>query len=200
MARDWSLVLDVGANQGDYAAEVQKVNPACRVVCFEPNRDLLPALQGRRIAEIHTTAVGDTGDNITIHINTADPSQSSLFRRSSDTVERRVPCVMLDDFCVSRGVERIDMVKIDTEGNETAVLRGMRHLIERSVADMIQFEYGGTYRDAGTSLKEAFDLLSEQYIVCRLCPQGLVPCAYGAVQEHYRYSNWVAVSRRLHGR
>mgnify|MGYP001766056406 CR=1 FL=1 len=200
MARDWTLLLDVGANESDYAAKVREVNPACKVICFEPNLELIPDLQKRGFAEIHHLAVGDTNGHISIHINTADPSQSSIFRKNRDTFMRAVPCVRLDDFCSSRDMGHIDLVKIDTEGNEIAVLRGMSRLIANTAVDLIQFEYGGTYRDAGTSLKDAFDLLEEHYVVCLLCPQGLLPCMYGAAQEHYRYSNWVAVSRRIYGR
>jgi hypothetical protein len=59
---------------------------------------------------------------------------------------------------------------------------------------MLQFEYGGTYQDAGTTLREAFDAL-DGYDVFHLMPNGLRPVRYSSALETFRYSNWVAVAR-----
>lgn len=198
VASSCSLVLDVGANEGCYAARVRKFNPSCRVICLEPNSDLSPRIKEKGLVDVFALAAGDTNGDVPLHINTIDATQSSLFRRDRNTVMRMVPCVRLDDFFETHGIGRADLVKIDTEGNEIAVLRGMRRLIESGSVDLIQFEYGGTYLDAGTSLKIAFDMLADRYILCRMLSGGVIPVRYRTELEHYRYSNWMAISRSVY--
>jgi len=72
----------------------------------------------------------------------------------------------------------------------------MRDIIRNSRAKMIQFEYGGTYRDAKTTLKEAFSLLEKNYVICMIMPSGILPLHYSKDLETYKYSNWLAISRR----
>ena len=108
-----------------------------------------------------------------------------------------IPQVTLDDFCVENDIQSIDFVKIDTEGNEVNVMRGARRLIDKQCIGMIQFEYGGTYVDAKTTLKDVFPLLKRNYIICHLLPQGLLPLEYSEGLETFRYSNWVALSKDL---
>jgi hypothetical protein len=69
-------------------------------------------------------------------------------------------------------------------------------LKERSIS-LVQFEYGGTYPDAGITLKEVFDLLrSYGYEVHRILPDGLVRIPkWRDVHEDYQYANFLAVAR-----
>ncbi len=197
-APQWRLCVDIGANRGDYAKQILATNPACRVLCFEPNPELANALHKDARFEVYSCAVGDTVGRVVMHINDRDPGLSSLWRKTEATRSLEVDQTTLDHFCSEHGIQTIDFVKIDTEGNEVRVVKGAAHLIVSDAIGMIQFEYGGTYRDAGTSLQEMYQLLGGRYMICHLLAAGLLPLPYLEDLETYRYSNWVAISRRLY--
>ena len=62
---------------------------------------------------------------------------------------------------------------------------------------MIQFEYGGTTLDAGTSLRDLYRLLSDRgYRLAKLYPDALEIRPYRPWMEHFSYANYVALSPR----
>jgi len=197
MAQDWSLCLDIGANTGEFAHKILDVNPACRVICFEPNSDLHEQIAARGIDEIHGQAVSAGPGHVDININTTDPSQTSMFRDNDNCVPRSVESISIDDFLQSSGIDRVSFVKIDTEGNEYNVIAGAKETLDRGRIDMLQFEYGGTFIDSSRRLEDIFTLLNPNYLIFHVYERGLLPLHYSEWLETFRYSNWVAVSRAI---
>jgi FkbM family methyltransferase len=160
----WTVV-DVGANVGLFA--VQQARRGARVFAFEPNPDCY-----RRLSK--TIAANDLGGavrafNVAVG---AEPSLGALRVSGNFTVtgsishandpssvhDKAVTIVSLDDTIPSLGLERIDLLKIDTEGAEVQVLRGAEQtlqLVEHSVIefhswDLLQ-EVRALLRDHGFS-------------------------------------------------
>jgi hypothetical protein len=63
-------------------------------------------------------------------------------RRSSDEIfdTIKVRCQTLDTFCIEKGVDHIDILKIDVEGAELAVLEGAREMLKTGRVKHIQVE------------------------------------------------------------
>ncbi len=62
----------------------------------------------------------------------------------------------------------------------------------------MQFEYGGTTEDSGTTLKQAYALLeSRGFAVGRLLEDRVELRPYDSAMEDFGYSNYVAVSKRI---
>ena len=59
-------------------------------------------------------------------------------------------------------LDRIDYLKVDTEGSELNVLKGSHHSLKNKLISCIQLEHGGTYQDAGYS-KQVIQSLVESY-------------------------------------
>jgi len=196
-AESWGLCVDIGANLGEYSKYILQCNPACRIICFEPNPSLIPALKADGRFEVHQCAVGDSLQNIRININARDHALTSRYRKNENTTELDVPQVTLDDFFAQRPSEKISFVKIDAEGSEVSILKGARNLIENQRVDMFQFEYGGTFSDAGVKLRDVYALLRGKYIICHMHMAGILPLEYTEELETYLYSNWVAISRGI---
>ncbi|MFI5240695.1 MAG: FkbM family methyltransferase [Candidatus Saccharimonadia bacterium] len=195
-AQNWNTAFDIGANQGDYATKIKQQNPACRIVCFEPNKTLRATLQ--RIGdEVISEAVGAEDREITININSQDHTQSSIYRENTNTKAVVVHQTTLDTFARKSKLKYIDFVKIDVEGHEVDVLLGAKDLIENSQIGMLQFEYGGTFVDSGKTLKQVYEILSKNYFICHVMPAGLLILPYSSKLETYRYSNWVAIARNF---
>jgi len=196
-ASQWNLCFDIGANMGAYAQKVKEVNHNCKIVCFEPNPDLINQLKNKGFYKVEKSAVGSRNDYVNIYINQKDSGMTSMYRNYSSCIDKRVKIVTLDNYVQKNQIAYIDMIKIDTEGNEIEVLKGASKLLSLNKVGVIQFEYGGTYLDSKNRLKQAFDLLQKNYIICHLYPQGLLPVRYSTSLETYRYSNWVAISRNI---
>lgn len=192
-------LVDVGANIGEFSLAALSVNPDVSIVAFEPVpeafRVLVERFNGNDHVHCRRVALGAAPAMTTIHVpksNDGRGSQrSSLHRRQShgDDVESiRVQIDCLD----KQFSEGIDFLKIDVEGHELAVLQGAQQLLRQQKISCLQFEYGGTFADAGVTLNEVVELLQGHgYCVARLTPFGQISWRRGQ-QDSYRYSNWIA--------
>jgi FkbM family methyltransferase len=137
-------VLDIGAHLGYFTLLCARLGGAgSRVWAFEPSPALNPILR-RNIIEngaaaevrIVPAAVGDRVGTATLFAGAGDSMLSSLHpAAASGSKPARadpVPCTTLDACAGSEGWPRIDLVKIDVEGHEVAVLTGMRALTRRN--------------------------------------------------------------------
>ena len=127
--------LDVGANIGYLSAiAAGLVGRRGHVHSFEP----VPAYFERlhRLAQINPEhsivvnccAVGDKPEACEIYV-TREPGQNTLVRSYQTEVEivatLEVPVVRLDSYVQSHHIDRIALIKIDAEGYELPVLRGL---------------------------------------------------------------------------
>ena len=69
-------------------------------------------------------------------------------------------------------------------------------LLDNLQIDILQFEYGGTYIDAGITLKEVIKFLSRKgYRSFKIIPDGLINITEWKDEfENYQYANYCAVS------
>ncbi len=195
-------IFDVGANLGIWTRAALRINPQVAVHCFEPCLGTYRALQNNRFPPqvvCNNFALGDRAGQAVMHINPNCSGGNSIYCRewaqgdlaSSESVSVRT----LDDYCSERGLDRIDLLKIDVEGHELAVLRGSQEMLRSHRISVIQFEYGGTYLDARILLKDVWDYITSvapEYRFHKLYPNGpkFVP-AYRQSFESFQQSNWV---------
>ena len=136
--REGGVAVDVGANLGYYTVVAgAAVGPGGRVVAVEPeprNAALLEEnvrLNGYEDrVEIVTAAAGEAQGSTLLHLSDANLGDHRAFDSGDGRQAVEVPIVALDDLPALAG--RVDVVKIDVQGAEAAVLRGARRLIERN--------------------------------------------------------------------
>lgn len=145
-----ATVLDIGANYGIYAlASAEQVRPDGRVIGFEPNPHIFNLfgasiiLNGvTDVVEARQLAVHDTNGTLRFLIDETGPGGARIVDGAADAGSGAkiidVPVVRLDDHLGADFVA--DVVKIDVEGQEEAVLRGMRGIIARSPEIVILVE------------------------------------------------------------
>jgi FkbM family methyltransferase len=137
-----TLVLDVGANRGQWATEIRAGGYRGRIVSFEPGREAFQQLE-RAAAddpewETRQVAIGDHAGNATLHL-TGNSVSSSLLAlserqvatdpRSAVVGEETVDVVRLDGMNdLVHPNDRI-LLKADVEGGELAVLEGAGTLL-----------------------------------------------------------------------
>ncbi len=197
------VVFDIGANLGNWSSLVLAVNPVCKVYAFEPSPATFANLKRRYSGHFHVklfqTGIGDREGNLSFHDHGENSGLSSFVSRersiglgTKNTVE--VPLTTVDAVREKNRLEHIDFVKVDTEGYEMAVLRGMRSSLKARKISMVQFEYGGTWLDAHETLANANEFLREHgYILYRLRRDALEKIDYDCRQhECFKYSNFIA--------
>jgi hypothetical protein len=77
-------------------------------------------------------------------------------------------------FASERGLDHIDLLKIDIEGFDLFALRGAKPLLDAGRIGVAQFEYNQRWIDTRTVLKDVFDLVEgTPYKVGKLIPSGV---------------------------
>jgi len=124
-------VFDVGAHFGETSQRALNIFPGCRVVAFEPAPEsfkrLTTNISCSRFAA-HPIALSDADRSGVLHLNRND-LRHSLLQFDSDAPTIEVNCRSIDSFCEEQGITSIDVLKIDTEGHDIAVLRGASRML-----------------------------------------------------------------------
>jgi FkbM family methyltransferase len=169
-----SIVFDVGANMGSMTFRFAQLVPQGKVYAFEPT----------------TYAFGKLSRNLSLNDDLARriiPVQTFLSSRSAKAhrlvaysswkVDKRppdahrlhggtfkpaddVPTTTIDDFCRDNKIQRVDLIKIDTDGHELEVLQGARETLSKN-RPFIIFEIGlYILKERGVSFEEYYNYLA----------------------------------------
>jgi FkbM family methyltransferase len=139
-------VVDVGANQGLFTLLLSRLTgPSGRVVAFEPDPELFRALDSNcRVnravnVTLHNLGLGSRAGNMILYRSLFNAGDNRLATGLPEGSFRRemVNIVTLDEM----GPDRIDFIKMDVQGWEWEVVRGMRLVMERNPAIRILFEF-----------------------------------------------------------
>ncbi len=163
--RPGMTIVDIGANVGFYTALFsQLVAPRGTVYAFEPDpfcsgilRDRIRTLPLQNV-HVESAALGETEGEVTLWCSNRDRAENRIYpfdpKVPVETVQ--VAALRLDTYCRTHHIDHIDAVKIDVEGAEVSVLRGMREVLAKSPPAWMFIEFCPEHlRDAGTS-PEAF--------------------------------------------
>jgi methyltransferase, FkbM family len=195
------IILDVGANVGEYASMVLETRPDARLWCFEPSAVAHAELSKRLAGKVVLLpfGLGDTEEEVELFGPSAGSPLGSAYRRAHATIEfnpnERVQFRRLDDVCDEMAITKIDLLKLDVEGHELAVLKGAENAIRSGAVDVIQFEFGGSNIDSRTFLRDFFALLGPSFIINRVVRDGLMPVKYHERMEVFSTTNYVAIRR-----
>ncbi|HEX2273109.1 MAG TPA: FkbM family methyltransferase [Acidimicrobiales bacterium] len=139
-----SVCLDVGANLGLYSLALGLLAPRGRVYAVEPSprafRWLVANIEANRASHVEAfqTALGDHEGVVGFHefpFFTAGSfgadQRSCITSEAVGSVPVEVPITTLDRFVERHRVGPVDVVKIDVEGAEIAVLEGARETLAR---------------------------------------------------------------------
>ena len=128
--------LDVGANIGIYTLIGCLTNPSMNVYAFEPNPTIFDCLKENveinklNNVQLNCSAITNYDGNITLHlVPGASASTRQGFKKATEAIS--VPALTLDTFITMNNIQKVDLIKMDTEATEPQVLEGARKLIER---------------------------------------------------------------------
>ncbi len=159
-------VIDIGVAEG--TPDLYCAFPHAQYILVDPTRESLPhmkAIATRLNAKILNIALGETEDDIEMTVRTDDIGGSSFFEEIGPlgpTTRYRVPVRRFDQ--VIPGFERPALCKIDVQGGEIMLLRGMGSRIEEIDAFVIECSVIATVK-GGPEVAEIFAFFFERGFV-----------------------------------
>ncbi len=137
------LILDVGANVGFFSLMVQRLAPTAQIIAFEPQHAIFKKLQSnasKTNIECVNLALSDRAGELLMAVDPLASDRGSI----GSTGFERVVAVTLDDFLRDREFNIVvDLLKIDVESHELAVLRGARETLRRTKRVWIEVTVSG---------------------------------------------------------
>ena len=171
------VAIDIGANIGLWAmGAAVRVGPTGRVYAIEPVPATFDRLvRNARLNDLHNIharqyAISDRAARIELFLPSYDNSgHASLGKRERVDQMIEVASITVDEFCTEHGIERVALVKTDTEGAEHRVFAGSRRLLAGNEAPMVQFEVNDETAAVLNSSSEAIKgaLADHGYRICR---------------------------------
>jgi FkbM family methyltransferase len=171
--------VDVGANIGVFTCRAASiVGPSGRVLAIEASPAIRPYLEenvgancaGNVVVEPCAAADVDGGDVDFFEAPRTSFGMGSLAPQFSGTATR-VPGRTLDAMLAGRGIDHVDVLKVDVEGFEASVFRGARRLLAGERPPLVIFEFldwadeRATPGRVGAAQQVLFDA---GYTLCRL--------------------------------
>jgi len=145
------ICIDAGANVGYYSILMSALSGnSGRTLAVEPNPRMCQLL--RSTSNIHNTyfdvaevALSDKEGRITLHVPEGKYGGASLLKGTGrfwlKSSKAKVKMVTLDELAKRMNLPRVDVIKIDVEGHEPQVLKGMQGIIKANPDLKIILEY-----------------------------------------------------------
>jgi FkbM family methyltransferase len=155
-------IIDVGANQGQFAEWVLPQFPEAKLYCFEPlpnpfeKLDAWAKQQNGRVVPLNW-AIGDEEGQVSMFYHTEHSTSSSLLP-STELIGELYPFtkeqqeVKVDLLTLDHAVEKINdpfdddiMIKLDVQGFEDRVIRGGSQIFKKAKICIIEVSLEGLY-------------------------------------------------------
>lgn len=200
------VLFDVGANVGGISVQLSKSFPTGKIYAFEPHPLTYSKLRENTHAigrvQIENIALGREAGAMTLY-DRSDISGSAHASIYKDVIAEihgqtvtsvEIKMDTLAEYAARVGVKFIDYLKVDTEGNELAVLEGGRGLLNEDRIGFIHFEFNEMNVVSRVFMRD-FRLLLPRHSLFRLLPRGLLPLDPSRVltSEIFAFQNIVAV-------
>lgn len=196
-------IVDVGANVGNYTqAWLDAAQAGASIEChlFEPSPTNVTTLQARfsSLPDVHLypLALSDVSAIMPLFANVPGSALGSLLPRNLGfmsidmNLREDVRVERLDQLVVSGSVELsphtdVDVLKIDVEGHELSVLRGLGDLINR--VKLIQLEFSAANLDTHSTFFDFWSFFYRQWLQA-FSNYATRLCAYFTLQPKPRKS------------
>jgi len=200
------IILDVGAHVGNYSKTIFDIDQESKILAFEPHpstlKKLITNVKSKNF-EAFNVGVGSSAGALELYdYDTKDGSQhASLYKdviktlHKGNPISHLVEIITLDKLLSDKNIIEIDLLKIDTEGNEYNVLLGVKSFLKKRKIKAIHLEFNEMNIISKSTFKDFWDLLLD-YKFYRILPGGeLLPIKnyIPLMTEIYAFQNIVAI-------
>ena len=174
-----NIFLDIGSHMGTYTDFINKIYPNCKSFLFEPQSKIFTKINQKYLkndnTKVFNLAISDTEKKQNLYLNRHDlTSTLSEFNEQSSYLNFKaklygtniknmthetefVQTITLKKFIINYNFNKIDLIKIDTEGHEFKVLKGLEGKID--IVDNILIEFHHRKLFLGYEPNEIHDFL-----------------------------------------
>jgi FkbM family methyltransferase len=190
---DINIIFDVGSRSDSLFTGMRKI-----VHYFDPNLSFLSELSKKNNLNIESKfnsfGLSDKKGDLVYY----DRFQSFVDRRETCGVDNDTKILKVEtglNYITENKIEKVDFLKIDTEGHELSVLVGFGDSISK--VSIIQFEYGGTFKDAGIKLIDIINYLEHRkfHSFSYLTSNGHQ--LIDNFDDHYNYCNIICFNEKI---
>ena len=143
------VILDVGANTGQSVKRFRRAFPRSIIHSFEPSRRIFDQLKlniaGQEGVFAWNCGLGSSVGNQTFLENTHSDMSSFLALSKSGwgkiVNESTVEVTTADAFLLANRIERVDILKSDTQGYDFEVIKGAEQAMRRNAVGLLYFEF-----------------------------------------------------------
>ncbi len=197
------IIVDGGANVGNYALLASKICVNAKIFSFEPVNDTFSQLENnvRNNPNITPIRKGFYYENCKKKINLFSSNEhSSIYNLeglSYDTLDGiNIELYKGDDFIKDYNIDEVDMLKLDLEGAEYDALLGFENAVKNGKIRLIQFEYGYINITTKKLLIDFYNFFEANgYIVGKVFPKNVEFRNYQFKYEDFLGPNHVAVKK-----
>jgi FkbM family methyltransferase len=194
-------IFDVGANVGDWSiGAFNKLKPK-KIFAFEPvphTYELLNKNIKNLEVSAHKIGLSDIIGELEINFSIEKSYLSSSIPKADKNSFKKTVCHFQkgDNFCEIFNIDKIDFLKIDTEGNDFKVLKGFEEKLKNGKIRLIQFEYGPFSIVSKDLLKDFYDFLNQYgYVIGKIYPGHFDLRNFHIHSENFILSNYIAFKR-----
>jgi FkbM family methyltransferase len=166
-------ILDIGANEGQFAEEIYDIFPEAKIYSFEPLAEtyekLVDNFKLKNRVYTYNIGLGEEDESKLFYLSSGTASSSllkmgnlhkNLFPHSSSITEQTVTIKKLDN--VIQGIHFQDnlLIKIDVQGAEDKVIRGGLETLSKAKIVVTEVSYTTLYEEQPL-FKDIFSLLDK---------------------------------------
>ena len=149
-------IFDVGANRGQTYTQFRHDFPDAMIHCFEPIRtpftELSKVTAGDPRVICENVALGEAAGSqvVTLHAEKdfLNSLRADLMNSAPGAEFQTVKIETLDGYLSAKGIQSVDLLKIDTEGYELHVLKGASQSLSAGRVSLVLSEMGFVSSDS----------------------------------------------------
>jgi FkbM family methyltransferase len=154
------LIIDVGSNEGQSIDRFLKIFRKLKIHCFEPETESFKILKknfSKKNIFLNNLGLGSKREKKIINIFQKSSNSSfnkpikdsfwetkkkKLFKSDKLIKNRKIVFMTtLDEYIYKKNIKFVDLLKIDTQGYESYVLKGCKNSLKKNIIKFIEIEF-----------------------------------------------------------
>lgn len=159
------IVFDIGANKGQSINRFKSIFKNCIIHCFEPDEkccEIMNKNYGKnKDIFINQSAASNLNDKRELNYY-YQSTDNSFFIKNNDKIIKtdQVETIKLDDYIKDKNIDKINILKIDTQSFNKEVIEGAKKTLSEKKIDIIEIEMNfGKYYEKKNNFLEIENFL-----------------------------------------